>query len=296
VVLIQHKESGRHYALKALDKRQIVRMKQVEHTLSEKKILSSISFPFIVNLAYSFKDNVNVYLAMDYVVGGELFRYLRRSRRFSEATALFYAAQIVLVIEYLHHLDIVYRDLKPENILLDRQGYIKLTDFGFAKRVVRSRTYTLCGTPEYLAPEIILSKGYSDAVDWWALGVLIFEMIAGYPPFYADSPIRTYEKIVAGRVNCPSHFETDVKDLLKNLLKVDVTARLGSFKNGSNNVKSHRWFTTTDWQAYLDRRIEAPYKPTVLEGDSDASNYDTYPEEPFGQSDVDECARQFLEF
>ena len=175
MIVYVKKDRAQRYAMKMLKKENIVKMKQVEHTLNERKILSSIDFPFVVKLFYSFKDTSNLYMVLEYVSGGEMFTHLRKTGRYTEDTAKFYASQIVLTFEYLHYLNIVYRDLKPENVLYDATGFIKLTDFGFAK-IIKDRTWTLCGTPEYLAPEIILSRGYNKAVDWWALGVIIYEM------------------------------------------------------------------------------------------------------------------------
>lgn len=157
------KDRSQRFAMKMLKKENIVKMKQIEHTLNERKILASIDFPFIVKLAYSFKDNSNLYMVLEYVSGGEMFTHLRKTGRYTEEISMFYASQIVLTFEYLHYLNIIYRDLKPENVLYDSNGYIKLTDFGFAK-VIKDRTWTLCGTPEYLAPEIILSRGYNKVI------------------------------------------------------------------------------------------------------------------------------------
>ncbi|XP_076371347.1 cAMP-dependent protein kinase catalytic subunit 1-like isoform X6 [Tachypleus tridentatus] len=261
VMLVQHKVEQEYYAMKILDKQ---------------------------------KDNSSLYMVLPYVQGGEMFSHLRKVGRFSEPQSRFYAAQIVLGFQYLHSLDLVYRDLKPENILIGQDGYVKVTDFGFAKRV-KGRTWTLCGTPEYLSPEIILSKGYNKAVDWWALGVLVYEMAAGYPPFFADQPIQIYEKIVSGKVRFPSHFTSDLKDLLRNLLQVDLTKRYGNLKNGVNDIKNHKWFVTLDWIAIFQKKVEAPFHPKC-KGPLDTSNFDEYEEEKLRLSATEKCVKEFADF
>ncbi|KAG9285416.1 hypothetical protein G9A89_010891 [Geosiphon pyriformis] len=283
VHLAQSNHNRDFYAMKVLKKSEVVRLKQVEHTNNEKRILEQINHPFLVGLWGTFQDSANLYMVMDYVVGGELFSVLRKTQRFPDHVAKFYAAEVLLAFEYLHEKDIIYRDLKPENLLLDRNGHIKITDFGFAKHVP-DITWTLCGTPDYLAPEVIQSKGYSKAVDWYSLGVLIFEMLAGYPPFYDEDHMRLYEKILGGRVKYPNFFEPVVKDLLKRLLTADLSKRFGNLKGGSEDIKNHNWFKGVDWDRLLRQDIEAPYIPHV-NGDGDTSNFDMYPEErePYGK-------------
>ncbi|TPX65756.1 hypothetical protein SpCBS45565_g04935 [Spizellomyces sp. 'palustris'] len=276
VYLARYKNTNQYYAVKVLKKVEVVRLKQVEHINSEKQILAQIKFPFIVNMLCTFQDETNLYMLLEYVVGGELFSHLRKAGKFSNDMTRFYAAEIVLAIEYLHSLNIIYRDLKPENLLLDDRGHIKITDFGFAKKV-EDRTWTLCGTPEYLAPEIIHSKGHGKAVDWWALGILIFEMLAGYPPFFDDNPFGIYEKILAGRIVFPAHFDANAKDLIKRLLTADRTKRLGNLKDGSEDIKRHKWFRGVDWQALLNRAVQAPIVP-VISHPGDTRNFESYPE------------------
>ncbi|KAK9711003.1 cytochrome c oxidase subunit 1 [Basidiobolus ranarum] len=286
VYLSRHKGTDNYYAMKVLKKEVVVRLKQVEHITSEKQILTLIDFPFAVNLFCAFQDDRNLYMLLEYVIGGELFSHLRRAGRFTGDMTRFYAAEIILAIEYLHSKDIIYRDLKPENLLLDEHGHIKITDFGFAK-IVEDRTWTLCGTPEYLAPEIIQSKGHGKAVDWWALGILIFEMLAGYPPFFDDNPFGIYEKILDGRIMFPSHIDPVARDLIKKLLASDRTKRLGNLKGGSEDVKNHKWFRGINWQTVQDRKVPAPIVP-LFRHPGDTSNFDRYPEEPIDSGSFDD--------
>ncbi|XP_017966167.1 cAMP-dependent protein kinase catalytic subunit 3, partial [Drosophila navojoa] len=197
-------------------------------------------------------------MIFDYVCGGELFTYLRRAGKFSSQTSNFFAAEIVSALEYLHSLQIIYRDLKPENLLINRDGHIKITDFGFAKKL-RDRTWTLCGTPEYIAPEIIQSKGHNKAVDWWALGVLIYEMLVGYPPFYDEQPFGIYEKILSGKIEWERHMDPIAKDLIKKLLVNDRTKRLGNMKNGADDVKRHRWFKNINWNDVYNKKLKVSF-------------------------------------
>jgi len=297
VRLVQHTQSKKYFALKILKKSEVIYLKQVDHVKTEKKILEEIEHPFIVNLSGAFQDDKNLYLLLEYVIGGEFFSHLRKAGRFPNDTSRFYAAQITLVFEHLHSLMILYRDLKPENLLLDKQGNCKVTDFGFAKKV-EYRTWTLCGTPEYLAPEIILSKGHGKAVDWWACGILIYEMLAGYPPFYDEDPLGIYQKILEGKIKFPWHFDRHSKDLCKKLLTADLTKRLGNLKGGAEDVKKHKWYSAgtpaVDWERLLlNEYMDAPVQPEVKD-EADTSNFDDYPDSAEGSTQKIEDRDQAL--
>mmetsp|Transcript_39418 Transcript_39418/g.109642 ORF Transcript_39418/g.109642 Transcript_39418/m.109642 type:complete len:366 (-) Transcript_39418:187-1284(-) len=276
VVKIKGSPDRTPMALKIMKKSEVIRLKQVEHVKAEVGILARIEHPFIVNLLAKFQDDKRLFLLLEFVNGGELFSHLRKQGRLPDPDAKFYAGEIVLAFAYLHSRNIIYRDLKPENLLIDCEGHMKITDFGFAKEV-EDRTWTLCGTPEYLAPEIIQSKGHGRAVDWWALGILIFEMLAGYPPFYDENPFGIYQKVLAGRVEFPRHFDVKVKDLIKRLLAHDRAKRLGCLKAGPEDVKKHKWFAGLDWDLLLNRTIPPPMIPQVKAPD-DTSMFDRYPE------------------
>mmetsp|Transcript_52570 Transcript_52570/g.128467 ORF Transcript_52570/g.128467 Transcript_52570/m.128467 type:complete len:350 (-) Transcript_52570:50-1099(-) len=276
VRLCRHTASSKYYALKLLKKYQVVRLKQVEHVLNERRILIGCNHPFVVRLSASFQDPSNLYMVMELVIGGELFSHLRKAGRFSNETTRVYAAQIILALQYLHERDVVYRDLKPENVLLDERGYIRICDFGFAKEVV-DRTWTLCGTPEYLAPEVIQSKGHGKAVDWWALGILMYEMLAGYPPFYDENPFGIYQKILLGRTEYPRHFDQHAKDLIRRLLQTDRSKRYGNLKGGADDVRKHKWFKGLDFDLLLKRQSPPPIVPEVRHP-ADTRNFESYPD------------------
>ncbi|XP_053313356.1 cAMP-dependent protein kinase catalytic subunit PRKX [Spea bombifrons] len=282
VHLVKEKTTKHYFALKVMSIPDVIRLKQEQHVHNEKAVLKEVNHPFLVRLFWTSHDDRFLYMLMEYVPGGELFSYLRNMGRFNNSTGLFYSAEIICAIEYLHSKEIVYRDLKPENILLDKEGHIKLTDFGFAKKL-SDRTWTLCGTPEYLAPEVIQSKGHGRAVDWWALGILIFEMLSGFPPFFDDNPFGIYQKILAGKIDFPRHLDLYVKDLIKKLLVVDRTRRLGNMKNGAEDVKRHRWFRSVDWDAVPQRKLKPPILPKVSH-EGDTSNFEAYPEDDWNKS------------
>ena len=249
----------RFFAMKVLQKTEVIRLRQVEHVKAERRILSRVRHPFIVDLYATFQDSLNIYMLLSYVPGGELFTHLRRAGRFSPDVTRFYLATIVLALKYLHSFNIIYRDLKPENLLLDNRGYLRLTDFGFAK-VVDDRTWTLCGTPEYLAPEIIQSDGHGKPADWWACGILAYEMMVGHPPFFDETAYGIYDRILKGKIQWPRDMDPLSRNLIRGFLNPDRTQRLGNLLAGADDVLDHPWFRGVDWGALERREIRvSPY-------------------------------------
>lgn len=275
VLQVRKKDDGVVYAMKILRKEAIIARKQVAHTKAEKSILSKIQHPFIVRLHFAFQTKDKLYMVLDFVNGGELFFHLKNSGRFPENRVKFYSAEIVCAIAHLHSLGIVYRDLKPENILLDSEGHICITDFGLSKEIKPDEgTHTFCGTPEYLAPEVLKGQGHGTAVDWWSLGTLIYEMLTGLPPFYSQNINMMYQKILNAELKFPSHVSPAAQDLLTGLLTRDPEKRLGNGSDGYGAIKKHPFFSEIDWDKLEKKEIEPPFKPGVR-SKTDISQIDT---------------------
>jgi serine/threonine protein kinase len=279
VFQVRKKDTLRIYAMKVLSKKVIVQKKEVAHTVGERNILVRTAMsdsPFIVGLKFSFQTPSDLYLVTDYMSGGELFWHLQREGRFNEARAKFYVAELILALEHLHRHDIVYRDLKPENILLDANGHIALCDFGLSKANLAGSdtTNTFCGTTEYLAPEVLLDEhGYTKMVDFWSLGVLVFEMCCGWSPFYAEDTQQMYRNIAFGKVRFPRDaLSTDGRNFVKGLLNRNPKHRLGAI-TGASELKQHPFFEDIDWHSLAKKKVVPPFKPQ-LKGELDVSNFD----------------------
>ncbi|KAK6837635.1 hypothetical protein RU639_001233 [Aspergillus parasiticus] len=279
VYQVKKKDTRRIYAMKVLSKKVIIQKKEVAHTLGERNILvrtAMAASPFIVGLKFSFQTPTDLYLVTDYMSGGELFWHLQKEGRFQEARAKFYIAELILALQHLHEHDIVYRDLKPENILLDANGHIALCDFGLSKANLAQNdtTNTFCGTTEYLAPEVLLDEqGYTKMVDFWSLGVLVFEMCCGWSPFYAEDTQQMYKNIAFGKVRFPRDaLSTEGRNFVKGLLNRNPKHRLGA-KADAKELKEHPFFHDVDWDALSKKQVIPPFKPK-LKSDTDTSNFD----------------------
>ena len=276
VFLVRENKTSQMFALKVLKKDNIIRRNQVEHTKTERSVLGYVSHPFIVGMHMAFQSRDKLYFLLDYCAGGELFFHLGKVGKFPESRARFYAAEIILAISYVHSLDIIYRDLKPENVLLDALGHIRLTDFGLSKEGISSSSSganSFCGTPEYLAPEILNRQGHGRAVDWWSLGALLYEMLTGLPPFYCQDRERLFEKIRRSELHYPASLSSDSKSLLRGLLTKDPTKRLGSGPNDAGDIKPHRFFKPIDWDGLQRGEVSPPWAPQI-NGTQDTSQFD----------------------
>lgn len=280
VILVKHEATGRLYAQKQFKKASLtVRKQLVEQTKTERAILESINrHPFVVKLYYAFQDHEKLYLILEYAQGGELFTRMLTERMFSEETAAFYMAEMVLALEHLHHtVGVVYRDLKPENCLLDSEGHLLLTDFGLSKVAVDGdyRCRSMTGTLEYMAPEVIMQKHYGTAVDWWSLGILGFDLLTGASPFHANNPTKIKEKILKAKLLLPYFLSADAKDILTRFLRKEPKKRLGAnMPRDMQLIKGHRFFRKIDWKKLEKREVEPPITPLITDPEL-AENFST---------------------
>ena len=264
VSLVEYIPTNEIYAMKSLKKDILIEQEQIENTILEKNILENINYPLLCNLIFCFQTEERIYFIMPFLSGGELFQHLRKFRTFDEQKVKFYSSQIALAIEYLHNKGIIYRDLKPENILMDEKGYLRLADFGMAKKLNNNeKAMSFCGTPEYLAPEIIIGEGHDKNADWWSFGILIYEMLCGLPPFYVENLERMYELIKSGPLKFPKRItlSDEAKDIIKKLLERNVKKRLGY--NGIKEIKEHPFFKDIDFNLIEQKKIPAPFVPKI---------------------------------
>uniref|UniRef100_A0AAY4BPS6 cGMP-dependent protein kinase n=1 Tax=Denticeps clupeoides TaxID=299321 RepID=A0AAY4BPS6_9TELE len=282
VELVQlRNDHSRSFAMKVLKKRHIVDTSQQGHILSEKRIMMEAHSPFIVRLYRTFRDAKYLYMLLEACLGGELWTLLRDRGSFDDGTTRFYTSCVVEALAFLHCRGIIYRDLKPENIILDHRGYAKLVDFGFAKKVgLGKKTWTFCGTPEYVAPEIILNKGHDVSADCWSLGILIFELLSGSPPFTGSDPMKTYNIILRGidMVEFPKKINKSAANLIKKLCRDNPSERLGNQKNGVMDIQKHKWFEGFNWDGIQKGTLTAPFVPSV-DGPLDTRNFECFPDD-----------------
>ncbi|KAJ1971095.1 hypothetical protein H4R35_005469 [Dimargaris xerosporica] len=327
VFLVQHKASGQYFAMKTVHKGRLAQCERdVAFTKAERTILEDVKHPFIVQLFYAFQTETKLYLILEYVSGGELFHHMNTERLFTERVARFFVAELVLALEHLHALGIIYRDLKPENCLIDRDGHTVLTDFGLSKLGLPrdGKTSTFCGTIEYMAPEVLDEEPYDQSVDWWSLGILLYDMLTGSPPFKGNNRKAVMDAIRRSPVRYPNYLSPEAKDLISSLLQRDPTQRLGTFtcpdpakvhssatssgtgsrkknKNngkkksgaarrlkpllpGQSRIRAHRFFRDICWDSLVNRTIAPPIIPKLC-GDDDTSYFDDeFTQHPIAES------------
>ena len=285
VILVRLKSTKKVYAMKILDKKILKMKKQQNHTKTERDLMVKINSPFIVNIKSAFQDDTNLYLVSEFMQGGDMFFHMHDGQIviFSHDKTRFYILELVLALESLHKNNMVYRDLKPENILLDSKGHVKLTDFGLSKILEDEddKAFTLCGTPQYLAPEVLLKKGYDKMVDWWSLGCVMYEMLMGRLPFAIKRGminLKIYEK----KIDFPRKISNEARDLIEKFLVINPTERLGYGPNGTDDIKNHPFFNGVDWDLAIQKKYKPPFIPK-LKNDVDLRYFDNcFTDEPIG--------------
>lgn len=262
-------DAGTLYAMKVLRKATL-KIRDRVRTKMERNILADVDHPFIVKLHYAFQTEGKLYLILEFLRGGDLFSRLSKEIMFTEEDVKFYLAELALALGHLHSLGIIYRDLKPENVLLDEQGHIKLTDFGLSKESIfddESKTYSFCGTVEYMAPEVVNRKGHGTASDWWSYGVLMFEMLTGQLPFQGANRKDTMQQILKAKLGMPQFLSPDAQSLLRALFKRNPANRLGFGPHGLAELKAHPFFASLSWTELLAKRFQPPFKPVCTRPD-----------------------------
>ena len=270
VFLVRYNKNNMIYAMKVYKKSDLREKNQENNTKSERNLLTQINFPFIVEVKFAFQTDSKLFLVQEFIQGGDLFFHIHSGQKFSTQKTKFYLVEIILAIDFLHKNNMIYRDLKPENILIDSKGHIKLTDFGLSKIVtnIEEKSFTICGTLQYIAPEIISGEGYNESVDWWSLGIIMYEMLTGKLPFkfnfdnqeeQEQNDLNIYDK----KIKYPSWIEENAKDLINKLLNKDPEKRLGSGKEGAENIKKHPFFSDIDWNKALNKELRPPFIPKI---------------------------------
>lgn len=277
VILASKNDNKQVYAVKIIKKAAVVESEQtISHTVTENRVLKHLEHPFVVRLFYAFQTDDRLFFVMEYINGGEIYTHLKRSGPFPEDKTRFYVAEIASALTYLHGKGIVYRDLKLENLLLDKDGHIRITDFGLSKDNLKpeDRTATFCGTPEYIAPEVLEDDDYGRSVDWWALGIVCYEMQCGHTPFRAKTIEGLFEMILYEPIVYPPHFSALTLSFLHELLVRDPRDRLGRGPTDGQEILKHKFFASIDFTKLLARELTPPYIPPVS-CDLDVSNFDT---------------------
>ena len=270
VFLVRYNKNNMIYAMKVYKKSDLREKNQENNTKSERNLLTQINFPFIVEVKFAFQTDSKLFLVQEFIQGGDLFFHIHSGQKFSTQKTKFYLVEIILAIDFLHKNNMIYRDLKPENILIDSKGHIKLTDFGLSKIVtnIEEKSFTICGTLQYIAPEIISGEGYNESVDWWSLGIIMYEMLTGKLPFkfnfdsqeeQEQNDLNIYDK----KIKYPSWIEENAKDLINKLLNKDPEKRIGSGKEGAESIKKHPFFSDIDWNKALNKELRPPFIPKI---------------------------------